>query len=212
MKCIQIAWRRSLLPSGLGVLLVLMLTALVAQAQGPGPGSGGAAKDVAATVAAAPELSIDAGIGSPPPAGFTTLYMFTGVANEDDSGRDEATSINCTNYNNTTAVEVRVEIYGPNPANVYVATQVINAGRTETWSTQSIEAFRDGIIFPSVPLLFQGSGRILVRQHNQIICNAVLVDADVDPPVFGVSLTIFDRYGRIAKDVKFIRLPMIMRQ
>ena len=40
----------------------------------------------------------------------------------------------------------------------------------------------------------------------------MMVDADVDPPVFGVSLPIFDRYGRIAKDVKFIRLPMIMRQ
>ena len=175
----------------IGALLVVFLTALVAQAQGPGPGSGGAAKDVAATVAASPELSIDAGIGSPPPAGFTTLYMFTGVANEDNTGRDEATSINCTNYNNSAAVEVRIEIYGPNPANVYVATQVINAGRTETWSTQSIEAFRDGIIFPSVPLLFQGSGRILVRQHNQIICNAVLVDADVDPPVFGVELDLY---------------------
>ena len=175
----------------IGALLVVFLTALVAQAQGPGPGSGGAAKDVAATVAVSPELSIAAGIGSPPPAGFTPLYMFTGVSNEPDTGRDAATSINCTNYNNSAAVEVRIEIYGPNPANVYSATQVINAGRTETWSTQSIEAFRDGIIFPSVPLLAQGSGRILVRQHNQIICNAVLVDAEVDPPVFGVELDLY---------------------
>ena len=211
MKPIQIAWRRTLLPSGLSVLLVLMLTALVAQAQEPSPGSGAATKDAVSTAGAAPALSINAGIGDPPPAGFTTLYMFTGVANEDADGRDQATSINCTNYHNTTAVEVRVEIYGPNPANVYVATQVINAGRTATWSTQSIAAFNDGLILPNVPLLFQGSGRILVRQHNQIICNAVLVDADVDPPVYGVNLTIFDRYGRIAKDVNSIRLPMIMR-
>jgi hypothetical protein len=174
-------------------LIVVCVTALTAQAQGPEPAAGPDSRDAAYAEAAAPDLAIDAGIGSPAPAGFTVLYVFTGVANESDNGNDEATSINCTNYSNSAAVEVRVEVYGGNPADLYAANQVINPGATRTWSTQSIDAYNDGTILPSVDYIFQGSGRILTRQHTQIICNAQVLDANVDPPVYVVELDLYRR-------------------
>ena len=169
------------------VALVVVFSTLAAQAQGP-------VKDVAPDVADA--AAVDgpaAGVGSPPPAGFTVLYMFTGVANESDGGNDEATSINCTNYHATTAVEVRAEVYSYDPGSKWALNQVIPAGSTRTWSTQSILAFNDGGIFPAVGYIFQGSGRILVRQHSKVICSAQVLDANADPPIYAVDLEMFQR-------------------
>jgi hypothetical protein len=191
--------------------LLLALSVLTVQAQGLAPAAGAGDKDGAGAAASWPDLAIDAGIGSPPPSGFAVVYMFTGVANESDNGNDEATSINCTNYSNSAAVEVRVEVYGANPADLYAANQVINPGATRTWSTQSIEAYNDGTILPSVDYIFQGSGRILTRQHRQVICSAQVLDADVDPPMYAARLTMYDHLGRVAKSVRFIHLPIIAR-
>ena len=179
---------RSSIPVVIVILLALALAAFGVQAQGPGtdPDS----KDVQTQAEVA---SIAAGIGNPPPAGFTVLYMFTGVANESDSGRDEATSVNCTNFHPTASVEVRVEIFNHDPAAMYAANQTVTAGSTDTWSTQSIVAYNDGLILPAVPYVFQGSGRVLVRQHSQVICSAQVLDADVDPPVYAVDLEMFRR-------------------
>ena len=174
------------------ILLALALGAFGVQAQGPGTDPLQDGKDVPIVAANGP-LAVSAGIGDPPPSGFTVVYMFTGVANETDNGKDEATSINCTNYHPTAAVEVRVEVYGSDPSGKYVANQTLAAGATRTWSTQSISAYNDGVILPSVPYIFQGSGRVLTRQHTQGICNAQVLDADADPPVYAVDLEMFRR-------------------
>jgi len=190
------------------ILLALTLPVFCVQAQGPISDSGQNIKD-APVQAASPEVRLGGGIGDPPPAGFTVLYMFTGVANEPDSGRDEATSINCTNFHSSTAVEVRVEVYGSNPGAPYAGNQTIASGATRTWSTQSITAYNDGLILPSVPLLFQGSGRVLVKEHSQVICNAQVLDADTDPPVYAVNLPIHDRFGRLVNKLTWSYLPLI---
>lgn len=192
------------------ILLALALAVFGVQAQGPDPNLG--SKDVQAQAeTTAPGVSITAGIGSPPPVGFTVLYIFTGVANETDSGKDEATSINCTNYHASTAVEVRVEVFGYDPTVTYAANQIIAAGATRTWSTQSIFAYNDGVILSAVPYIFQGSGRVLVKQHSQVICSAQVLDADADPPVYAVKLPIYDRYGRPARNLRMTYLPMIRK-
>ena len=180
------------------LLLVLTFSALGVQASGEGQSQ-------------ATEVSIAAGIGNPPPAGFTVLYMFTGVANETDSGRDESTSINCTNFHPTASVEVRVEIFNQDPAAMYAGNQTLSAGHTGTWSTQSIVAYNDGVILPAVPFIFQGSGRVLVKQHSQIICSAQVLDADVYPPVDAVKLPIYDKYGRRAHALRRTYLPLIRK-
>ena len=174
------------------ILLSLALAAFGVQAQGPGTEPEQDIKDVHAQ-AASPEAGVDGGIGNPPPTGFTVLYLFTGVANETDNGRDESTSINCTNFHASAAVEVRVEVYNQDPTAVYAANQTIASGATRTWSTQSIQAYNDGAILPAVPFIFQGSGRVLVKQHSQVICNAQVLDANVDPPIYAVDLEMFRR-------------------
>jgi hypothetical protein len=199
---------RSSIP--VAIVILLALATFGVQAQGPDPDPGN--KDVQAQAAAAnPDVSIAAGIGNPPPAGFAVLYMFTGVANETDSGRDEATLVNCTNYHPTASVDVRVEVFNYTAAAPYAATQAIPGGATRTWSTQSIQAYNDGVILTAVPYVFQGSGRVLVKQHSQVICNAQVLDADADPPVYAVKLPIYDRYGRHAHNLTKIYLPMIRK-
>lgn len=194
----------------LGGLLLLSMTVLVAQAQGPSPDVVPAVTAKDATALSAPS-NIDAGIGSPAPTGFTVQYMFTGVANEAGAGNDQATSINCTNFSNSAAVEVRVEIYNSTPGAPFAANQTIGPGSTNTWSSQSIDAYNDGTILAGVPNLFQGSGRILVRQHRQIICSVQVLDADADPPVYATRLTVYDRFGRIARHVRNLYLPLVRR-
>ena len=88
---------------------------------------------------------------------------------------------------------MRVEVYNSTPGAAYAANQTINPGNTRTWSTQTIEAYNDGIILPGVPYVFQGSGRILVRQHNQLICSAQVLDGNADPPVYAVELDMYRR-------------------
>ena len=120
--------------SSIPVVIVILLALATFGVQAQGPDVDPSSKDVQAQAEAAnPEESIAAGIGNPPPAGFTVLYMFTGVANETDSGRDEATSVNCTNYHPTTSVEVRVEVFNQTAATPYAATQAIPGGATRTW-------------------------------------------------------------------------------
>ena len=198
-------------PLVLVLLLTLVLGPVGVQAQGPGTDPRQDTKDAQVEVSS-PEVGVAGGIGNPPPAGFTILYMFTGVANETDNGRDESTSINCTNFHPSTTVEVRVEVYNQDPTAVYAANQTIASGATRTWSTQSIQAYNDGAILPAVPFIFQGSGRCPVKQHSQVICSAQVLDADVDPPIYAVKLPIYDRYGRPAHALRRIYLPLIRRK
>jgi hypothetical protein len=51
------------------------------------------------------------GLNDPPPAGYSVLYIFGGVANRTTGTARIATSVHCTNYGSS-PVDTRVEMYG----------------------------------------------------------------------------------------------------
>ena len=178
--------------SRMGLLLVLLAvgvltSALAAGAQGP---VGGGQENVRAP---APDTSVLGGIGNPPPAGYSVLYMFTGAANQAAGGRNRATAVHCTNFHASNSVNVRVELYNYfGGTTVWTGYASIASGQSVTFNSQPILAYySDVILTPAVPHISQGSGRVLVQQHSQVICTAQVLDADVDPPIYVVELDLF---------------------
>jgi hypothetical protein len=168
------------------VLALALAVGLVALAQAP---ANEAKKGLAVPASSDGPL---AGIGNPPPADYAVLYMFTGVANEAGSGDDQVTVVHCTNYHPSAAVEVRVQMFPINGNITYEATLSLASGYTRTFATRANLAFMyDVLLSPSMPSVFVGSGRVLVRQHRQVICTAQVLDGDADPPTYVVQLDLY---------------------
>ncbi len=131
------------------------------------------------------------GLNAPPLAGYSVLYMFTGVIN-DPSAR-EATAVHCTNFG-ANPVDVRVEVWNTEPGDTYSRTLTIDPGWTQTFGTQPIIGFpanNDDILSPAPGGIYQGSGRVLTKQHSNVICTAQVLDPFNDPPVFSSNLYMY---------------------
>jgi hypothetical protein len=150
------------------VMGVVLATVMIAYAQGPEPTEEPETTDVGAQNVGG------LGLSDPPPAGLSTLYMFSGVAN-DDTGVDLiATTVLCTNFGSTN-VQVELQLFDHNDANVYTASKTISANHTWTASSQNTPFREDATL--NTGLIEQGSGRILADQTH-LICTAQLLNPD----------------------------------
>jgi hypothetical protein len=155
------------------------------------------------------------GVADPPPAGYSVLYMFTGVANDATENDQIATAVHCTNYGSST-VTVTVELFtsgstGP-PAVFASPPDALSPNETGTYSSQ-------GTIFTEIPIgagaIEQGSGRVLATAST-LICTAQLLNpSPISPaitPTFMVRLPLFDSSGNpIALGRGQVFLPVIFK-
>ena len=149
------------------------------------------------------------GLNDPPPAGYSVLYMFTGLIN--DASAREATVVHCTNFG-ANVVDVGVQAWDTHPTTTYSGTLTLNAGQTGTFATQNIVGFpEDAILGPLPPGIYMGSGRVLTKQHANVICTAQVMDPTNDPPVFVVKLALFDSDGSPVGEVRKVYLPLILK-
>ncbi len=161
--------------------LLMLILAMVAYAQEPGDGKKKVnigAQDIGGL-----------GLNGSPPADYSVLYMFTGVINH--TGVNRATAVHCTNFS-ADAVDVRVEAWTRIPGTTYSNTLTIDAGQTGTFATKYTYSFpSDVILAPPPGGIYQGSGRVLTKQHSNVICTAQVLDPFNDPPVFSSNLDMY---------------------
>jgi hypothetical protein len=197
MRSIKVATSLITLVLGLGLGLTLVIGVY---AQGPG-------REVSEE-----ETGNDIsqmGLADPPSAGFSVLYMFTGVAN-DNTGEDQiATAVHCTNFGSTaTTVEIQFFQSSGVAALPSAFTDILSSNESTTYSTQNT-------LFTEIPLnaaiIEQGSGRVLVKEHPQVICTAQLLQPGAITPTFMVRLPIFDSNGNPIGGVRQVFLPIIFK-
>jgi hypothetical protein len=128
------------------------------------------------------------GLADPPPLpGFSVLYMFTGVANDNKV----ATSVLCTNFGSTaTTIGIQFFLPGGGITGFSPYTDTLVASETGTYSTQP--TFFGGEVPLSTGVIAQGSGRVLFKGHSQIICTAQLLQPGNDiTPTFVSELEMY---------------------
>ena len=181
----------------LALLAVLALTATWGvQAQGEGDGPR--------------EVEIGTfGLDDPPPAGYSVLYMFTGVANDDSAPDKIATSVMCTNYGSTT-VNIRVEMFSYDGSTTWFRALDVGPGFSPTFSSQNTVIFFDDEVL-GTDEIYQGSGRVLAT-GSRVICTALLVDPDSDQPSFMARLALYDGSGNPVHASRKVYLPAILKQ
>jgi len=130
---------------------------------------------------------------SPPPAGFTPKYMWTGARTILGS---TSTTVHCTNFDAANGSTVDVEFVDFTSTTVGFNTLAIGAGGTGTITGS------DGTLFyaedSTVPLsddLNQGSVRVSVQGSQKVICSAHVLDNTSSPPLFIHDLTTFNATG-----------------
>ncbi|GAB4412393.1 MAG: hypothetical protein Fur0044_06590 [Anaerolineae bacterium] len=126
------------------------------------------------------------GLTDPVPAGFSMLYMFTGVNNVSGSSQGVATTIHCTNFD-TKAISLTIQLFKNNGTSATSRTDSLNSNETGTYSTQST-------FFNELPFVFstiqKGSGRVLATT-SKVICTAQLVEPGSITPTFVSELEMF---------------------
>jgi hypothetical protein len=180
----------------LTLLAVLALTAswgVYAQGEGDGPREG--------------EVGTF-GLDDPPPAGYSVLYTFTGVANKSSGTQRIATTVMCTNYG-TTTVNVRVEMFSYTGGTTWFKATNVPPGASRTFSSQSTNIFWDDENLATVTIN-QGSGRVLATGRT-VICTALLVDPDSDQPSFMARLALYDGSGNLVHASRKVYLPAILK-
>jgi len=155
----------------LALTMGLILTLALAYAQGSDREVGEEEQDVQA------EDVGELGLADPPPPGFSVLYMFSGVANDDTDNDKIATSVHCTNYGST-AASVEVQLFTSGATGVFTVSDTLSPNETGTYSSQ-------GTIFTEIPIgtgpIEQGSGRVLATAPS-LICTAQLLSTSPISP------------------------------
>lgn len=132
-----------------------------------------------------------AGIDQPPPQGFKTVYIFTGVK---DNTIDTATVVHCTSFDDE-ASTIQVEFFDFTSVLRGSFEHTLAPGETVTVGSRNTvfySEFSAGV----VDNLGQGSARVVSTGPTNIICTAQMVDSDSNPPSFIVPLPGFDKDGR----------------
>lgn len=149
------------------------------------------------------------GLASPPPAGFSVLYLFTGANNDSETvndGKQVATSVHCTNYE-TQAITLTLEFFSTSGGIVTSFTDSLASNETNTYSTQP--TFFSGTDLAS-SYFEQGSGRILATSFK-LICTAQLLESGSTVPTFMVKLPLFDSAGNPVGGSGTVYLPLILK-
>jgi hypothetical protein len=130
-----------------------------------------------------------ANLSDPPPEGFQTLYIFTGLTNDNTGSDMIATVLHCTNIApSQTAVEV--QLFDVTSTDVYTSRVTMSSGRTWTWATQNPPIYVVDTLMSS-ELIQSGSGRI-VADTRDVICVAQVVDPVNTVPTFLTDLPLID--------------------
>ncbi|HEX9926233.1 MAG TPA: hypothetical protein VGD99_26485 [Anaerolineae bacterium] len=148
------------------------------------------------------------GLSDPAPAGLSTLYMFSGVANDDTDQDLIATSVLCTNFGST-SVQVELQLFDHNDANVYTASTTIASNHTWTASSQNTPFREDANL--NTGLIEQGSGRVLADQVHLICTTQVLNPDQGAGTVFISKLPLYDSNGQPAGKLARVYLPIILK-
>lgn len=149
-------------------------------------------------------------------ASLNILYRFSGATDDGQQGspsRREATSVLCTNIDDTHNVQVEVQIIQWNGTDVYTGSVNMPPNTSYTYSTQNTAIYFDDVILggsPGTPAIYQGSGRILSSNPN-VICTVEVLDPLNYPPVFMDKLTLFDKDGNLVGDQHNIYLPLVLK-
>jgi len=192
---------------GISLLLFLMVglvlaTVMIAYAQGPEPEEEPETPDLGA------QNIGGLGLSDPAPAGFSTLYMFSGVANDNTPSDLIATSVLCTNFGSS-SVQVELQLFDHNDSNVYTTSTTIASNHTWTASSQNTPFREDATL--STGLIEQGSGRVLADQAH-LICTAQLLNPDQGSgTVFISKLPLYDSNGKPVGKIDFVYLPIILK-
>lgn len=155
------------------------------------------------------------GLGDPPAAGTTVLYMFSGAV---DNLFNVATVVHCSNYGPIDS-QVFVEFYDVD-SDVYTATDNIPSSQSRTFSSRSTVLYVDHAVAGlTTDDLNQGAGRVIVPNDNtSIICTAQVIHSTTLTPSFGVQLALHDGAGKpvagtlIITEERRIYLPLVLRQ
>jgi hypothetical protein len=138
----------------------------------------------------------EAGSSGVAAASLNILYRFSGATDDGEQGsgsRREATSVLCTNIDDTHNVQVEVQIIQWNGTDVYTGSVNMPPNRSYTYSTQNTTIYFDDVILggsPGTPAIYQGSGRILSSNPN-VICTVEVLDPLNYPPVFVSAVELF---------------------
>ena len=84
------------------------------------------------------------GLADPPTAGYSVLYMFTGVGNDNGAPDVMATVIICTNFG-ASDVDVEVQLFGPTAAAEWSATATLPSNKTTTFASQNTSIYYNEI-------------------------------------------------------------------
>jgi hypothetical protein len=138
------------------------------------------------------------------PLDLLPVYRFNGITDDGEQGsanRKEATSIHCTNIDQTNNVQVEVMLYQWNGTDVYTGTVNMPPNRSFTFSTQNTTIYFDDVLLggsPGTPAIFQGSG-VVLADSNKVICTAQVLDPLNYPPTFLEKLPMYDENGILIK-------------
>jgi hypothetical protein len=144
------------------------------------------------------------------------LYRFSGATDDGQQGsanRKEATSVLCTNIDDSNNVQVEVQIIQWNGTDIYTGTVDMPPNQSFTFSTQNTTIYFDDVLLggsPGTDAIFQGSGRILSSNPN-VICTVEVLDPLNYPPLFMDKLTLFDKDGKLVGSIREIYLPTIYK-
>jgi hypothetical protein len=155
------------------------------------------------------------GLGDPPAAGTTVLYMFSGAV---DNLFNVATVVHCSNYGPIDS-QVSVEFYDVD-SDVYTATDNIPSSESRTFSSRPTALYVDHAVAGlTTDDLNQGAGRVIVPNDNtSIICTAQVIHSTTLTPSFGVQLALHDGAGKpvagalIITEERRIYLSLVLRQ
>ncbi len=114
------------------------------------------------------------------------IYLVPGVVNHVPARQPIATSFHCTNFGSTVA-RIQVVIRDPNHIAKANKRFSLDGGHAITVSTQDTNVYVDDIDLNIFSNFHSAVARIF-SSTREVACNAQVLDAFNDPPIFAVAL------------------------
>ncbi len=153
------------------------------------------------------------GLADSVPSGYETVYIFSGVRNK--TGQIIATVVHCTN-SGLTSIDVATHFFDRFGSTTYPITKTsLASNQSWTFLTQDTQIYDSNKSNAVASDINQGSGRVIATSSN-LICTAMILDANNATPQFVTELTLFDENGDCASNTcipltTLIYLPVILK-
>ncbi len=179
------------------VLVLILFLGLMMVVYGQGPQDEQLSEELVAEAEIGPS-----GLADDPGTGLKTLYMFTGVHNE-ESDPEFVTVVHCTNIGSS-SVSVSVQFFASVGGIPAIAEATVSSNRTKTFSSQSIASWTHEVAANTGGTdITHGSGRVVVTDSPDVnvICTVqVLALNNSDVPTDMTKLHLFDSEGNLIDD------------